>query len=105
MIRRLHRWPGLIAAALLIVLSLSGAALSVLNAVERASAPQAAETMTVADLTTQVLVNHPGVEQIKRAPSGKITAYWFDAGTPGAAIVDPQTGQDIGSADPSPLQL
>lgn len=105
MIRRLHRWPGLIAAALLIVLSLSGAALSVLNAVARASAPQAAQTMTVADLTTQVLVNHPGVEQIKRAPSGKITAYWFDAGTPGAAIVDPQTGQDIGSADPSPLQL
>jgi sulfite reductase (NADPH) flavoprotein alpha-component len=105
MIRRLHRWPGLLAAALLIVLSLSGAALSVLNAVERAAAPQAAQTQTVAELATQILVNHPGVEQIKRAPSGKITAYWFDAGTPGAALVDPQTGQDLGSADPSQLQL
>ncbi len=104
MIRTLHRWPGLIAAALLIIISLSGAALSVLPMLERLSTPQPGYDLTVADLTTRIIASHPGVEQIKRAPSGRITAYWFVDGTPGAAVIDPITGQDIGSADPSPVQ-
>ena len=41
MIRALHRWPGLLALALVTVLALSGAALSVFPAVERLAAPQA----------------------------------------------------------------
>lgn len=105
MIRSLHRWPGLIAATLLIVLALSGAVLSVLPALERVSAPQAAPDLTVADLTTRILASHPTVEQIKRSPSGKITAYWFDNGTPGAAIIDPATGLDAATADQSGFVL
>ena len=42
MIRSLHRLPGLVAAALLVVLALSGAALSVLPAVEAAGDARAA---------------------------------------------------------------
>ena len=100
MIRSLHRWPGLVAAALLLVLSLSGAGLSVFPALETVTAPAQTEAgLTVADLTARVLATHPGVEQIKRAPSGRITAYWFDNGAPGAAVVDPATGNDAGSAD------
>ena len=85
MIRILHRWPGLLAAALILVVTLTGAALSVFPALESATAPKAASQMTVADLAGRVQAAHPGLEQIKRAPSGRITAYWFEGGNPAAA--------------------
>lgn len=104
MLRALHRWPGLLAAALLIALSLSGAMLSVFPAIEAVTAPAALSGQTVGDLAAKVLLVHPTVEQIRRAPSGRITAYWFDGDAPGAAVVDPATGRDAGSADPSALR-
>ena len=104
MIRMLHRWPGLLALALLTLLAISGAALSVFPAIERLSAPQADAGQTVAELATLVAERHPGVEQIRRAPSGRITAYWFDGGKPGAAVIDPSIGNDIAPADPAPLE-
>ena len=99
MIRAFHRWPGLLALALVTVLALSGAALSVFPAAERLAAPQAEAGMTVAALAERVQAAYPGVEQIRRAPSGRITAYWFDRGVPGAAIIDPASGQGVASAD------
>ncbi|MBX3574331.1 MAG: PepSY domain-containing protein [Mesorhizobium sp.] len=104
MIRALHRWPGLLALALVSLLALSGAVLSVFPAAERLGAPQAEVTMSVADLATRIQVAYPGVEQIKRSPSGRITAYWFDNGTPGSAAVDPATGSGVASADPNPVE-
>ncbi|MFA7428649.1 MAG: PepSY domain-containing protein [Rhodospirillaceae bacterium] len=104
MIRALHRWPGLLALALVTVLALSGAALSVFPAVERLAAPQADAGLTVAVLAERVQANYPGVEQIRRAPSGRVVAYWFDQGRPGAAVIDPATGQGVASADPNQLE-
>ena len=104
MIRALHRWPGLLALALVTVLSLSGAALSVFPAAERIAAPQAEAGMTVATLADRIQGAYPGVEQIRRSPSGKIIAYWFDQGTPGAAVIDPATGLGVASADPNQTQ-
>jgi sulfite reductase (NADPH) flavoprotein alpha-component len=104
MIRALHRWPGLLALALLTVLALSGAALSVFPTAERLAAPQAEADLTAAILAERIQSVHPGVEQIRRAPSGRITAYWFDQGTPGAAVIDPATGQDVASADPNKVE-
>lgn len=104
MIRALHRWPGLVALALVSLLALSGAALSVFPAAERLGASQAEDSMSVADLATRIQVVYPGVEQIKRSPSGRITAYWFDNGTPGSAVVDPATGSGVASADPNPVE-
>ncbi len=104
MLRQFHRWPGLIAGALILALALSGAALSLFPAMERLAAPGAVSGQTVGDLAAKVLVTHPGVEQIRRSTSGKITAYWFDAGVAGAAVVDPATGQDVASADQGPVQ-
>ncbi|MEF2552836.1 PepSY domain-containing protein [Aurantimonas sp. A2-1-M11] len=101
MIRALHRWPGLLALALLTVLALSGAVLSVFPAAERLAAPQAAAEMSVAALAERVQAAYPGVEQIRRAPSGRITAYWFEQGAPGAAVINPETGAGVGSADPN----
>ena len=104
MIRALHRWPGLLALALVAVLALSGAALSVFPAVERLAAPQAEAGMSVAALVDRIQASYPGVEQIRRAPSGRITAYWFDQGAPGAAVIDPATGKGVASADPNPVE-
>ena len=104
MIRALHRWPGLLAAALFIVLTLSGAALSVFPAAERLTAPQAETGLSVATLAARIQTAYPGVEQIRRSPSGQITAYWFVDGTPGAAVIDPATGAGVGSADPNQVE-
>ena len=101
MIRTLHRWPGLLALALVTILSLSGAALSVFPAVERITAPQVETGQTVATLADRIQAVYPGVEQIRRSPSGRITAYWFDQGAPGAAVIDPATGAGVASADPN----
>ncbi|MCF8487168.1 MAG: PepSY domain-containing protein [Rhodobacteraceae bacterium] len=105
MIRSVHRWPGLFAALLLVMLAVSGSILSVFPAIEVISAPAQSEaTLSVAELASRIQGVYPGVEQIHRAPSGKITAFWFDAGTPGGAVIDPATGQGVGSADISPVQ-
>jgi len=104
MTRTLHRWPGLILATLLFVTTLSGAALSVFPALEAAQAPQAVAGLTVAELAGRVQSTHPGVEQIKRAPSGQITAWWFEGGHPGSGVIDPASGQVVAPADPDPVQ-
>ncbi len=104
MIRMFHRWPGLLALLLVTVLSLSGAALSVFPMAERVMSPQAASGQSVADLADRIVAAYPGVEQIRRSPSGRITAYWFDQGTPGAAVIDPATGQGVAPADPNQIE-
>lgn len=104
MMRILHRWPGLVVALLLVVTALSGAALSLYPALEAVTTPSAGSGLTVAELATRVQAAHPGLEQIKRALSGRITAWWFDGGQPGSAVVDPATGHDIASADPDPVR-
>jgi sulfite reductase (NADPH) flavoprotein alpha-component len=104
MIRAFHRWPGLLAIALVTALALSGAALSVFPAADHLTAPQAEARLTVAQLSERIQAIYPTVEQIRRAPSGRITAYWFDNDTPGAAVIDPATGAGAGSADPNPVE-
>ncbi|TIQ27793.1 MAG: N-acetylglucosamine transferase [Mesorhizobium sp.] len=104
MIRALHRWLGLPALVLVTLLSVSGAALSVFPAAERISAPQAEQAMSAADLAARIKSVFPEVEQIRRSPSGRITAYWFDGGAPASAVIDPATGAAVGPADPNPAQ-
>ena len=104
MIRLLHRWPGLAALLLVLLLSLSGAALSVFPAADRLLAPQPDAALSVADLASRIRKEHPTVEQIRRSPSGRITAYWFDGEVAQAATIDPATGRDVASADPNPVQ-
>ncbi len=104
MIRQLHRWPGLLALALVTILALSGAALSVFPAAERIAAPPTGSGLTLATLASRIQEAYPGVEEIRRSPSGRITAYWFDQGTPGAAVIDPATGTGVGSADPNQVR-
>ncbi len=104
MLRTLHRWPGLFAMLIVIVLALSGAALSIFSAAERFATAQAETELSVAELARRIQTAYPGIEQIKRAPSGRITAYWFTDGTPGSAVIDPATGREIASADPNSFE-
>lgn len=104
MTRFLHRWAGLLLAILLSLTALSGTALSVFPAIETLRAPAAEDGLSVATLASRVLARHPGLEQLRRAPSGRITAWWFDGNQPGSAVIDPATGLDVAPADPDPLQ-
>ncbi len=104
MLRKFHRWPALIAAVFLILLALSGTLLSVFPALERGMMPLAKGGQSVAELATLAMAAHPGLEQIRRAPSGKITVWWFEGNTPGSAVFDPTIGKDMGSADPNAIE-
>jgi len=105
MLRALHKIPGLIAALLIVVITLSGAVLSVLPALEVAQAPaQSERDMTVATLAERVAIAFPGVEQIRRVPSGRIIAFYFDGGQPGAVVIDSATGQGVANYEPSAFQ-
>lgn len=103
MIRLVHRWPGLVAGLLLLVLSLSGALLSIFPVVERLSSVQA-DALSTAELAERIQAVHPEVEQIRRRSSGRISAYWSENGVPQAAVMDPATGREIASADPNPFE-
>lgn len=95
MLRSLHKIPGLVAAVFLIVLTLSGAALSVMPAYEVAKAPSAVPAQSVADLATRIVAEFPSVEQISRAPSGAVTAYYYKGDQPEAVVIDPATGKAV----------
>lgn len=103
MSRSLHRSFGLIAAALVTVVALSGAALSIFPATVALTTP-AAQRISVAELATRVRAAEPTVEQIRRAPSGRITAYYYEGDQPASAVIDPATGLPVGSADTSELE-
>lgn len=103
MIRSLHRWFGLMAAVLLTTVALSGMALSVFPVTEAFTRP-AAQEISVAELAARVQLAEPSVEQIRRAPSGRLTAYYFEGDQPASAVIDPATGKPAGSADTSALQ-
>lgn len=105
MLRALHKLPGLIAALLMVTLTLSGAILSVLPAWEVSQTPAQSESdLTVATLASRVATAYPGIEQIRRAPSGRITAFYFDDGRPGSVVIDPATGEGVAAFEPSVFQ-
>ena len=104
MIRILHRWPALIALVFITTLAISGAILALFPALDGATTPAAKANQTVAELAAKALALHPQLDQIRRAPSGKITLWWFEGNTAASAVFDPASGQDAGSADTPALQ-
>ena len=102
MLRRLHSLVGLTAAALVVVMAISGAILSLNPVIERAGASiPSVGALSVADLASRVAVIFPGVERIQRKASGAIVVSYFDPDQPGAAFVDPASGKAIAPYAPS----
>ena len=95
MTRPLHRFTGLILGLLLTVVALSGAALSVLPALERWGT--GGLDMTAAALVARVTTANPGVEEILVSASGRVTAYTAEA----TLVVDAVTGAGRPAAAPS----
>jgi sulfite reductase (NADPH) flavoprotein alpha-component len=102
MLRTLHAIPALIAALLLIVVALAGAALSVFPTLERLQA--AASGLDVGTLAGHVTKRVPGVETIARRPSGLIVAFHLVGEEQHASIIDPATGEALGPWAPSATQ-
>jgi sulfite reductase (NADPH) flavoprotein alpha-component len=102
MVRRIHRLLGLSGVVLLMVLTVSGAVLSVMPAWDRADtvAPPAADGISVADLAGRAAGAYPGVEQLKRLPSGKVIAFYLLNGGPAAAVVDLSSGKPVSDYAP-----
>ncbi|NBT30533.1 MAG: N-acetylglucosamine transferase [Rhodobacteraceae bacterium] len=102
MLRPLHRFPGLIAAAFIIVLTISGVIISVLPMLEKTQAVGLGDTpVTVAQLAERVASNFPDVEEISRSPSGRITAFYYLNDQPATSVIDPQTGAAVRPYDAS----
>ncbi len=100
--RKLHLYPGLLAAPLLIVLAVTGVILSLSPVLERSNAVVPADgEISVAQLAQNVVTQYPGVEEIKRTPSGAVIVYYIRDGSPGADLVNPETGESLGRYQPS----
>ena len=104
MIRAFHRWPGLVALLLVTVLAASGAVLSLFPAAESIGSPQVGTGTSVAELAARVRTAYPDVTQISRAPSGRVTAFWYGSDGPGSAVIDPATGSGVAPADPNAFE-
>ena len=102
MSRRLHKVPGLFAALLVGVLALSGSVLSVLPALDKAVAVTAPESVgSIAALAGRVLAEHPGLEQLRRSPSGRLVAFTFENDRPAPVVVDSASGRALSDYAPS----
>lgn len=100
MLRTLHSIPALIASLLLVLVALTGSALSVFPALERA---RAADTsgVDVATLADRVSARLPGVETLVRQPSGTIVAYHMAGSGQRASVIDPGSGEAVADYRPS----
>jgi sulfite reductase (NADPH) flavoprotein alpha-component len=106
MLRKFHSWSGLIATVLLVILSITGAVLSVNPVLERAKATLAnTSSISVAELTGKLASGYPGAEQIQRSPSGSIIVYYTHDGQTGADLINPITGDTIGPYSISPIMV
>jgi len=101
--KAIHRWLGLIVGGLALVLGLTGAVLSVDPVQQAWQAPAASADVSVAALAERVQRAMPGVEEIRRLPSGAIVAHGLVGEQPTASYVGPDTGRALGDHRPSRL--
>ena len=101
--RLIHRWLGLVAGAVALVLGISGAVLAVDPVRDAWTAVPAASETPVATLVQRVSASVSGAEEIRRLPAGDIVVYAFDAGQARAWQVDPADGRVLGPYQPSAL--
>jgi len=106
MLRKFHSWSGLMASLLVVMLSVTGAVLSVNPVLDRAQAKVVGtSSISVAELTGKLVSSYPGAEQIQRSPSGSIIVYYTEDGQTGADLINPITGETIGAYATSPVMI
>ena len=78
--RQLHRWLGLVAGTLALVLGITGTLLALDPLRNAWQAAPAAQDLPVATLVQRVQASVPGAEEIRRLPSGGIVVHLDAAG-------------------------
>ncbi|MCC7484881.1 MAG: PepSY domain-containing protein [Burkholderiales bacterium] len=101
--RPIHRWLGLVAGALALVLGITGAVLAFDPVRDAWQSVPAAADLPVSVLAQRVSSIIPGAEEIHHLPSGAIVVYAFDAGQARASRVHPADGRVLGPYEPSAL--
>ena len=105
MLRWLHKVLALSVVLPLTALVISGSVLSVMPALERAGAiSYPVDGISVAELAGRTAGTHPGVEQIKRLPSGKVVAFHAGIDGPVATVIDPSSGEPVSNYAPSAFE-
>ena len=106
MLRKFHSWFGLISTVLVVLLSITGAVLSVNPVIEFAQVKVVATpSISAAELTGKLAPSHPDAEQIQRTPSGSIIVYYTENGQTGADLINPITGETIEAYSNSPVMV
>lgn len=106
MLRKLHSLSGLLAALLVVLLSITGAVLSVNPFLERFQTKVlGSSSISVAELAGKLASRYPGAEQIQRSPSGSIIVYFTDGDRAGADLINPLTAATIGTYSSSPITV
>lgn len=101
--KAIHRWLGLAAGSLALVLGMTGVFLSIDPVVQAWHASPPPADLSVAALAERVQRAMPGVEEIRHLPSGAFVAYGFDGEQAQAAYVDPGDGRVLANYRPSQL--
>jgi sulfite reductase (NADPH) flavoprotein alpha-component len=101
--KAIHRWLGLAAGSLALVLGITGIFLAIDPVVQARHATSAPLDLSVATLAERVQRAMPGVEEIRRLPSGAYVAYGFDGEQVQATYVDPDDGGALAGYRPSQL--
>ena len=101
--KAIHRWLGLTAGTLALVLGLSGALLAIDPVQQAWQAPAAPGGLPVATLVERVARTVPGAEEIRHLPSGAIVVFGFVGDQAQAHYVDAADGKVLGAWEPSAL--
>ena len=101
--KAIHRWLGLTAGTLAVVLGITGAIVA-FDPVQLAwQAPAAPGDLPLATLVERVTRTVPGAEEIRHLPSGAIVVFSFDGDQPQASYVDPADGRVLAAWQASAL--
>ena len=101
--RQIHRWLGLSAGTLALVLGLSGSLLAFDPLQQAWLAQTPASGLDVATLVERVARSVPGAQEIRRLPSGAIVVFGFAGEQAQASYVDPADGRVVGAYQPTAL--
>ena len=96
MFRRFHSLAGVALALGLVLIALTGAALSLQPALDRLATPAIAHSASVAALAEAVAARHQSIDLIRKRADGSMTVAFTDGDIAGVERVDPVTGAGLG---------